>query len=171
METGEEVHQIQAGHVGSLAVFPDGRRVLASPWWKVGVWDLETGQELRRPHLADGFGFSLALSPDGHRAFSGGMICTTRLLWDLETGELLGKLEGHTSGVCGVAFSPDGRRAASASFDKTIRVWAVPPGRAPGVQPPMSRSPISSDIRIESSPSPPFRLMVVASSQVPQTRQ
>ena len=58
VETGEEVRQIKAGHVGSLAVFPDGRRVLASPWWTVGVWDLETGQELRRPHLADGFGCS-----------------------------------------------------------------------------------------------------------------
>jgi WD40 repeat protein len=123
--------------VGTLAVFPDGRRVLASPWWKVGVWDLDTGQELRRPHLADGFGCSVAVSPDGHRALFGRNAERDVLLWDLETGELLGKLEGHTGGAPGLAFSPDGRRAASASFDKTVRVWALPPARTPGVQPPM----------------------------------
>ena len=137
VETGEEVHQIKAGHVGSLAVFPDGRRVLASPWWTIGVWDLETGRQLRRPHLADGYGCSVAVSPDGRRALFGRIGENDVLLWDLETSELLGKLEGHTAGVYGVAFSPDGRRAASVSFDKTVRVWALPPGRTPGVQPPM----------------------------------
>jgi WD40 repeat protein len=59
------------------------------------------------------------------------------MLWDLDTGELLGMLEGNTAGLHAVAFSPDGRRAASASFDKTVRVWALPLGRAPDVQPPM----------------------------------
>ena len=137
METGAEIHQVKAGHVGSLAVFPDGRRALASPWWTVGVWDLETGQQLRRPHLADGWGCSVAVSPDGRRALFGRNTERDVLLWDLETGELLGKLEGHTGGAPGLAFSPDGRRAASASFDKTVRVWALPPGRAPDVQPPM----------------------------------
>jgi WD40 repeat protein/serine/threonine protein kinase len=137
VKTGEEVRSIKAGHVGSLAVFPDDRRVLASPWWTIGVWDLETGQQLRRPHLADRFGCCVAVSPEGRRALFGRYTERDVLLWDLETGELVEKLEGHTGGPYGVAFSPDGRRAASASYDKTVRVWALPPGRAPDVQPPM----------------------------------
>ncbi len=138
VKTGQEDRQIKAGHVGSLAVFPDGRRVLAPPWWTIGVWDLETGQQLRRlDGLADGYGCSLAISTDGRRALFGRNDLHDALLWDLETSELLGKLEGHTAGVCGVAFSADGRRAATTSFDKTVRVWALPPGQAHGVQPPM----------------------------------
>ena len=153
VETGEEVHQIKAGHVGTLAVFPDGRRALASPWWTIGVWDLETGTLLRRPHLADGFGCSVAVSPDGRRALFGRIGNNDAMLWDLETSELLGKLEGHTAGVFGVAFSADGRRAASVSFDKTVRVWALPPGRTPGFS--SAQSPLTSKTCLGSSQSSP----------------
>jgi WD40 repeat protein/serine/threonine protein kinase len=136
-ETGEEVRQSKADHVRSLAVFPDGPRVLASTWWTIGVWDLVTLQQLRRPHLADGNGCPVAVSPDGRRALFGRISNNDTLLWDLETSELLGNFVGHTGGVYGVAFSRDGRRAASVSFDKTVRVWALPPDRAPDVQPPI----------------------------------
>jgi WD40 repeat protein len=66
--------------------------------------------------------FGLALSPDEHRAISGGADKTVRL-WDLETGTELAKLEGHSEAVRDVAFAPDGKRVASAGQDGTLRLW------------------------------------------------
>ena len=53
-------------------------------------------------------------------------------------GEEIERFEGHTKAVVHVAFSRDGRRAVSSSYDKTVRVWTLPPGRPPGVQPPIT---------------------------------
>jgi WD40 repeat protein len=46
-------------------------------------------------------------------------------VWEAETGQELITLTGHTGGVTGVAFSPDGTRLATASFDGTMRVYAL----------------------------------------------
>ena len=81
-------------------------------------------KELRSlPH--EGMLCSVALSPDGRRALSGGFDRTMRL-WDVEVGKQLGSFPGHSELVYHVAFSPDGRRALSSSFDKTIRLWRLP---------------------------------------------
>src|SRR5262245_60813243 len=77
---------------------------------------------------------TVAFSPDGKRALSGG-VCyegagdPTVRLWDVATGKELLRLEGHTAGVYGVAFLPGGKKAVSGSDDRTIRLWDLETGK------------------------------------------
>jgi hypothetical protein len=71
---------------------------------------------------------SIAFSPDGQRAVSGGEDNTARL-WDVASGREIRPLEGHTGEVLAVAFSPDGKRALSGSLDRTLRLWDLTSGR------------------------------------------
>jgi WD40 repeat protein/serine/threonine protein kinase len=140
LEIGEELRRMShRAAVTDLAIIPDGRRALsASADSTIGVWDLETGRQLRRiDGLANRHGARISVSPDGRRALLVSPVDTAAWLWDLETDEPIEPLKGHTGDVLHVAFSPDGCRAVTASADRTARVWSLPPGRAPGEQPPM----------------------------------
>ena len=67
------------GHgVTNIAVFPDGRRALTGSWDRTfGVWDLDTGQQLRRiSGIAGQFDAVVAVSPDSRRALFGPMMIT-----------------------------------------------------------------------------------------------
>ena len=65
---------------------------------------------------------TLAVSPEGALAFSGGADCLVRV-WDLADGTSIA-LMGHTGAVVAVA-SPDGNIVASASHDGTVKIWDV----------------------------------------------
>ena len=57
---------------------------------------------------------SIAISPDGRTALSGGGVTDNTLrLWDLASGREIRKFEGHSDFVHSVAFSPDGKTALS----------------------------------------------------------
>src|SRR5262249_7241372 len=118
--------------VVDLALVLGGRRILAgSSDTTIGVWELETGQQLRRIlGIANAHGARVAVSPDGRRALFGAG--NQVHLWDLEAGEQVRTFGGHTGQVQSVGFSPTGHRAVTPAGDKTVRVWELPPGRAPG---------------------------------------
>jgi len=121
-------HMVLRGHEGavrSLAVSPDGRRIVSgSSDGTLRLWDAETGEALVDPMRGhQGEIFSVAFSPDGNRIASGGSDHTLRV-WDPMTGEQIGSpLFGHNGGVYSVTFSPDGRHILSGGGDGNLRLW------------------------------------------------
>jgi WD40 repeat protein len=91
------------------------------------VWDLESGQTVRKLEGHTGAVYGVAVTPDGQRAISASYDQTLRL-WDLESGRMVCRLEGHRGGVSAVAVAPDGGRAVSASYDQTLRLWDLGTG-------------------------------------------
>jgi len=71
---------------------------------------------------------SVAFSPDGKYAVSGGLDGTIQL-WDLSSGRTIRILNSGQYAVDSVAFSPDGRYIASGGGDDSIRLWDVETGR------------------------------------------
>jgi WD40 repeat protein len=139
LDSGKLVRELKGHTQCAFAVGfgPDGRRAYSTgggpaPWSDgtdsaVRVWDLETGQEIRRLEGHKGRVLDLAISPDGHRVLTGGD--TRLILWDADTGREIRRLLGHIGLIASVAFLPDGRHVVSGSYDRTIRLWELASGQ------------------------------------------
>ena len=66
--------------------------------------------------------WSVALSTNGRRLFSGGADCVIKI-WNLQTGQVVSTLSGHKDIIRSIALSPDGQTLVSGSGDKTIKLW------------------------------------------------
>jgi WD40 repeat protein len=71
--------------------------------------------------------FSIAISPDGKQALTGGSDSNLHL-WDLESGEELQVLSGHPGLLTSVAFSPDGSKALAADWAGRVLLWDLETG-------------------------------------------
>jgi WD40 repeat protein len=90
-------------------------------------WDIATGMSLAPPMQCESGSLTLLM---GHRSgyFAYGMDANFEaVLWDPHTGEALTPLLEHSQRTSALAFSPDERRLAVGCWDRTVRVWDLPP--------------------------------------------
>ncbi|MCB1478390.1 MAG: c-type cytochrome [Rhodobiaceae bacterium] len=133
-QKGRELMRLE-GHdaaVNDAAFVPGGDiAVTASDDGSVAVWNLDTGEMLKRFQGPGDKVLAVDVSGDGRYAASAGWDRRVRL-YDLKALEEVAAFEGHRGNVNDVAFSPDGKTLYSASYDGTIHSWDVEerkPGR------------------------------------------
>ncbi|KAG2358617.1 WD40-repeat-containing domain protein, partial [Suillus spraguei] len=110
--------------VMAVAVVPDKRRmVTASDDKTLRLWDLKTGDVLKKMEGHRNWVWSLAVSRDGQLIASGDRDGKV-IIWHGETGESLNKLiNAHSDRIRSLDFSPDGKVLASGSWDQTTKLW------------------------------------------------
>ena len=115
------------GHTGTvraIAYTPDGAAAIsAGDDLTARMWDLKTGQEIRRFLGNKSDIYDLAISADGQQLATASIDEAVVRLYRVDTGALLHELPGHTGLLRAVAFSADNERVYSASTDKTVRAW------------------------------------------------
>jgi WD40 repeat protein len=98
------------------------------------LWDVETGEEIRRfeDYWVDSMWpiesyLDIQFSPDGQQIFashaSGPIIG-----WDVDSGEQIQQLVGHNLAAEGIVFSNDGQRLVSGGSDSQIILWDMQTG-------------------------------------------
>ena len=107
-----------------LTFSPDDRYLLAGGWFRLLVWQLDTGR--LREHKTEHLGKinSVAISPDGARWVSLGRDTDSQfLLYDASTMQIDRRLQ--TQALCGqrARFSPDGHYVASSSDDGSVHIY------------------------------------------------
>lgn len=134
--TGAEIHRF-IGHasgeydptraavfsgVNDLAFSPDGLMAISGADDGVVIlWDVSTGEEIRRFEGHSGSVRAVAFSPDGLSAISGGLSGASLrepgelILWDVKTGQEIRRFEGNAEAVIDIALSPDGRKVIASS--------------------------------------------------------
>jgi WD40 repeat protein len=137
--TGRELRRF-TGHLGGITTLAvvDPRRLVSGSGDKsflpgdsrardriLRLWDLETGQELRRFEGHDG-GINAVAVLNGRWIISASQDTTLRL-WDVETGQERRRFEGHFNPVLAVA-TLSAQRIISGSADHTVRLWDVQTG-------------------------------------------
>lgn len=125
----------KSGWITKAAFSSDGQRVLTARGdGTIGLYGAR-GRRLDHIPAHHGYGSTIAASPDGRFALTGGEDKEI-FLWDVVTRQNLRKLSGHADVIEDVAFAPDGVLALSSSsqnFDASgknnIFLWNLASGK------------------------------------------
>jgi WD40 repeat protein len=107
--------------LGTVAVFPDKRRMITGSWDNtLRLWDLKTGVLLKKMEGHRTLVTDLVVSRDGQLIAScGSDDDAVMIVWHGETGEPLTQFAGCAS----ADFSPDGAVMAMGSWEGVMQLW------------------------------------------------
>jgi WD40 repeat protein len=129
VDDGNEMRSFSTGRpVWDVAYAKSGLHVLSGGESAAAtLWDLSQGSALGTLEHPVGHIRSVALSPDGALAATGGDRLYPKIhLWDLGTGRVLHIYDGHTDAIIDLIFTPSGTHLLSCSDDGTMRLWQQP---------------------------------------------
>lgn len=133
-DTGEalQLFLVEPDYLAGVAFGLGGETVLIGQQGYVGLWSVETGQELHRYPVAaakSGQPIRMRVGSDGRTVFAAFQDGTMGA-WEIETGRpLWEEYRVPQERLWGVAFSPDGRYAVSAHEDKSVVLWELQTGQ------------------------------------------
>jgi WD40 repeat protein/serine/threonine protein kinase len=128
----DELYEMTTLGVNTVAITPDGKRVLSGSYAGVCIWDLEQKSELAYGEGHTGIITAIAVSADGRYAVSGsddwGMV-----LWDLDTGmpikrweipfRLTEDAEANGCYIKSLVIVPEGDQVIAGCQDCRLRCW------------------------------------------------
>ncbi len=130
-----------SSNVAEIAFGPGGDKVLtgcqgsAETPGAARLWDAKTGMPLGLPMSQQGQVMTIAFSPDGKLAITGGNDGTARL-WNTADSSPAQPPWKYGNVVAATAFSPDGRLVAMAGRGNKVQLRELPSGREVAVWPP-----------------------------------
>ncbi|MBW3541138.1 MAG: hypothetical protein KY476_12790 [Planctomycetes bacterium] len=145
------------------AISPDGRTVAAADGGDIVLWEIQTGEPLRRLKSDIRQLFAVSFSPNGRIVVAGGTEGTV-LAWDVATGKEVHRATTHDGLMTAVAFSRDGRRFATGGTAGSALVWDAEPLllSAPAVEGPLDDRAVESLWHDLSTPEPARAYAAVA---------
>jgi WD40 repeat protein len=128
--TGNRSYEVKGTH-GRPAFSPDGKLLACGSDERIGLFEANSGKEIRRFERHAGHIAALTFSQDGRILASAADYLIG--LWDVATGKPLHSFAGHESPVISLAFSPEGTGLASGESENgTLIIWdrsSQKPGR------------------------------------------
>jgi WD40 repeat protein/serine/threonine protein kinase len=114
--------------VSAIAFSADGHHLASAGHdHVVCIWDVRTGQTIRKLTGHADVVYGLGYSPDGSRLATASWDRTVKV-WDPENGRELFTLYGHDDPILRVAFSPKGGLLASLS-NHEVKIWDASTGK------------------------------------------
>lgn len=127
---GNWEHMLLAGHndgVNSVAISPDGKRIVTGSSDSARVWDAATGTQIAAFSSRDGPFGCVAIDGDGNRIFTTNDDNVVHV-WDVAKGTQSAGLTGSGASFRCVTVSGDGRRIVAGADDGKLTVWDAAAG-------------------------------------------